>query len=215
LGTPTEFRKGTETAIRGWSPFQFDSSDFSSTKIESFQQFESFDSGDVIPTSSSISFNRQLKRPTLYGDADKLAAKKASAKLQLVDVRGAIRILSSDRSYIAPDDASLALLRARHPHAPNDRRPAPPPATDSLTCSVQSDAGSGFDPYPPPRGHNFNPYPPLIYIVSSKPRPPRGFSFHPHPIHAAFKPVPVPIPVTYFRKLNKSIYIYINLANKF
>jgi len=87
-------------------------------------------------TSTSILFNRQLKRPTPHGDADKLAAKRASAKLQLGDVRGAMRILSSDRSYIAPDDASLALLRARHLHAPNDRRPALLLATDSLTCSV-------------------------------------------------------------------------------
>jgi len=71
-----------------------------------------------------------------HGDADKLAAKSASAKLRLGDVRGALHILSSDRSYIAPDDACLALLRARHPHAPKDRRPAPLPATDSLTCSV-------------------------------------------------------------------------------
>jgi len=56
---------------------------------------------------------------------DREAARRASIKVGDRDVRGAVRVLCSDEGGVAPDAASAAQLRDKHPAAPLDRRPPP------------------------------------------------------------------------------------------
>jgi hypothetical protein len=64
--------------------------------------------------------------------SDQIAATMASAKLEDGDVKGAVRLLCSDDSLAAPNDATFAELRLLHPAAPVDRRPAPSTVVPSL-----------------------------------------------------------------------------------
>ncbi len=66
------------------------------------------------------------------------AARRASAKLEEGDVKGAIRLLSS-RDTLAPvTQATLTSLRALHPPTPLDRRAAPTTTTAPLLATPQA-----------------------------------------------------------------------------
>jgi hypothetical protein len=56
-------------------------------------------------------------------------AKRATAKLEDGDVRGAIRILSSSETIAPRDAATFETLKTLHPPRPPDRRPAPTSST--------------------------------------------------------------------------------------
>ena len=68
---------------------------------------------------------RATKFRSVATDNDSEAAKRASAKLEEGDVRGAIRILASKDTVAPVNDATVASLRALHPSAPTDLRPPP------------------------------------------------------------------------------------------
>lgn len=119
-------------------------------------QLDRFDSGDVLPSLAPAP--RRTRRGATAphaGSPDEEAAKRASIKLGLGDVTGAIRALISDCSYVPPDTASHHALLQKHPPAPADRRPAPSARSDPCSCSVQQvlaalrsfhpGSSSGFD----------------------------------------------------------------------
>jgi len=70
------------------------------------------------------------------GDEDAEAARRASAKLEDGDVRGAIRILSSKDTVAPMNDATAASLRLLHPPAPVDLRPAPSASAPPLQATA-------------------------------------------------------------------------------
>ena len=69
-------------------------------------------------------------------DNDEEAAKRASAKLEEGDVRGAIRILASKDTVAPVNDVTVASLRVLHPSAPVDLRPAPASFVTPLQATV-------------------------------------------------------------------------------
>ena len=54
--------------------------------------------------------------------------KKVNAKLTEGDISAAVRVISSDDSVVHPSEEVLSALRSKHPAAPSDFRPPPPPA---------------------------------------------------------------------------------------
>ena len=101
-------------------------------------QLDMFDSGDDSPTAhTSLSSTNQRGRKTARPvNMDKSAASRASIKLDLGDVKGAMRILSSDNTYVSPDNNSYSALLAKHPAAPIDRRLPPAISSDAFSGSV-------------------------------------------------------------------------------
>jgi hypothetical protein len=76
------------------------------------------------------------KRARAPKDADAEAARRASIKLDMGDVTGAVRLLCSEEVLAPPGEATLAVLRSKHPPAPADRRPLPlPPSAPPVLSS--------------------------------------------------------------------------------
>jgi len=69
---------------------------------------------------------------------DQLAANLASKKLSKSDVRGALKILTSDASYVSPSESAREILALKHPPLPFDRRPAPTPLVAPFNVIVLS-----------------------------------------------------------------------------
>jgi len=78
---------------------------------------------------SNLYAKPRLGRPGPPADDDKNIARRASVKLG-DDVRGAVRLLCSDKSRSLFDSATLEVLCLKHPSCPIDRRP--PPATSCV-----------------------------------------------------------------------------------
>lgn len=88
-----------------------------------------------------ITTGRRLKRAPLSPDA--AAAKRAAAKLDEGDIKGAIRQLCSSDVVAEPSPATRQLLLPKHPPAPADRRaPAPDDLTAPLLASVDQVRGA-------------------------------------------------------------------------
>ena len=59
---------------------------------------------------------------------DTLLKRTVNAKLAEYNIRGAIQVLSSSSSVSMPDADSLAIMRSKHPAAPEDQAFPPPPS---------------------------------------------------------------------------------------
>ena len=66
-------------------------------------------------------------------------AKRMSEKLDLGDVRGAVRLASSFDTFSTPDETNLKLLQDKHPDCPENRRPFPSIDNEADTLTVTSD----------------------------------------------------------------------------
>ena len=81
-----------------------------------------------------ISIRSQCNK--LHSDPDAAAAIFASVKLADGDIRGAIRILGSEDSYVTPSQSAFDALLPKHPPMPVDRRPTPTVAEPPLRGEV-------------------------------------------------------------------------------
>jgi len=92
-----------------------------------------FDSGQILhaPVTALPPVCGRARAPR-HVDADQhvlstcLAAAIASIKLELGNVGGAFRAITSDSSYVVPGTESYEALLTKHPPVPLDRRPPPP-----------------------------------------------------------------------------------------
>ena len=66
-------------------------------------------------------------------------AKRISEKLDLGDVKGAVRLASSFDTFSIPDETNLKLLQDKHPDCPENRRPFPSIDNEADTFTVNSD----------------------------------------------------------------------------
>src|SRR5277367_3746580 len=78
--------------------------------------------------------NAQRKRKVR--DEQDGAVRRASAKLQEGDIRGAVRCLCSEETLAPPTSATHQVLLSKHPAAPADRRSCPPTATQPMTVTA-------------------------------------------------------------------------------
>ena len=102
------------------------------------RQIEAFDSGASsldTPRASETLVRKHAGTRKGVSEAE-LVARRASAKLEEGDVKGAIRLLSSRDTLAPATQATLTSLRALHPSAPLDRRATPVPIT--LTAPLQA-----------------------------------------------------------------------------
>jgi len=78
--------------------------------------------------------NAQQKRKVR--DEQDGAVRRASAKLQEGDIRGAVRCLCSEETLAPPTSATHQVLLSKHPAAPADRRSCPSTATQPMTVTA-------------------------------------------------------------------------------
>ena len=93
--------------------------------------------------------SRRTKRSARHQPSpEEAAAKRASAKLEAGDVRGAVRQLCSDETIAPHDDVTLQRLRAKHPPCPPDRRRMPDFSSAPMSVSPDDirQAIKGFTP---------------------------------------------------------------------
>jgi hypothetical protein len=103
-------------------------------------QIDRVASGHTVQTTTDPESSTQPSRGR--GKVDKgigadSAVRRASAKLQEGDIRGAVRCLCSEETLAPPTDATQQTLLAKHPSCPSDRRPAP--STTALPMLVSAD----------------------------------------------------------------------------
>ena len=92
------------------------------------RQVAAFDSGGLVTTRASI--QRSARRGQL--NDDEAAAKRASAKLEEGNIKGALQLLSSVDSVAPCTRVIYDSLKALHPSSPPNRRPPPVPSGDPL-----------------------------------------------------------------------------------
>jgi len=92
-----------------------------------------FQTGGYLPPIQSAS----KYKPKVSQDFEQRVARYASRKLSNGDVRGAVRILASDATYVTPDRSTFELLLPKHPPAPTDRHQAPPPHAAPFRCGAE------------------------------------------------------------------------------
>ena len=77
-------------------------------------------------------------------------SRRVSSKLADGDVRGALRILTSDDSFASPTSDVVELIREKHPAPPSDLRDLQPPAEDSVSLiATQADVLRAINSFPP------------------------------------------------------------------
>ena len=104
------------------------------------RQIEAFDSGASglhTPWASKTSSRKHAGTRKGVSEAE-LVARRASAKLEEGDVKGAIRLLSSRDTLAPATQATLTSLQALHPSAPLDRRATPTTSTAPLLATPQA-----------------------------------------------------------------------------
>ena len=86
------------------------------------------------------------------GEAEEaFVVRRASAKIQEGDVRGAVRCINAEETLAPWSEATFRSLQAKHPLCPADRRPSPLSFLPSLLVSV-SDIRDAIKSFPPPPG---------------------------------------------------------------
>ena len=106
------------------------------------RQIEAFDSGASglhTPRASGTSGKKHAGTWKGVSKAE-LVARRASAKLEEGDVKGAIRLLRSRDTLAPATQATLTSLRALHPSAPLDRRATPDPNTSTAPLQATPQA---------------------------------------------------------------------------
>ena len=107
-------------------------------KLSSQIQAQMFDQGRTNQPHPAglISIPRRSNKSRSPSDPDAAAARFASVKLADGDIRGAIRILGSEDSYVTPSQSAFDALLPKHPPMPVDRRPTPTVAEPPLRGEV-------------------------------------------------------------------------------
>lgn len=81
---------------------------------------------------------------------EQIMSRRASSKLADGDVRGALRVLTSDDSFAHPSDEVVACISDKHPEQPADQRDFLPP-TDDVTplIATEADVLRAINSFPP------------------------------------------------------------------
>ena len=101
------------------------------------RQIEAFTSRGALGAETNLSRGgprERLKTGKRCSD-DEVSARRASAKLEEGDVRGAIRLLSSQDALAPATQATLSRLLTMHPPSPADRRVAPTTSSVALQAT--------------------------------------------------------------------------------
>ena len=76
------------------------------------------------------------RKPPRPSEAENIRAKLAGKKLANGDVKGAIRVLSSNDSLLPSDPSTLSTLESKHPPRHPDSEIPNPPNADQAVCAL-------------------------------------------------------------------------------
>ena len=109
---------------------------------------------NVVTFEENVTARLVLSRQTTYSTSNSAASndlsRRVSSKLADGDVRGALRVLTSDDSFANPTSEVVENIQDKHPEPPSDLRDLQPPAEESVPLiATEADVRRAISSFPP------------------------------------------------------------------